>query len=695
MATTGPHHFSSFLTFLLILATLHITHAWKIGRDVIENDDIPQNHPRPWWETSEKPRSIRTAFGIFTRAKPHVVLPDRLIDADTGPLLETQNNNGVKVPHQSSTSTNPSTRGTFGALRNVRQLFFDDWILHRADGIDRRYHQAEVVGAFNVTTIVSLTCYPWIDAVWRHPRTNLYWMWHACVDATSCVSFSHDGVEWGNTTATKLRGPMTVRERGAVYPLNGGSSFVAVWFMYPLQRESMHPSTRPGAAELKPSPLGKMYTFRSTDGLIWDPVPGAESNFLGDASSSFYDPFRNAFFIVAKINFAAHLRVQFLWRVASLAEKYPIWTDVFSRCVAAARTGNTWFAVQAWRSCMTDMDNSRQLSPLPLVDRADPLYGELVYKTGLENDVEFDTRGERVADAYTFSSHPYESFLIGVVAVQSGGLPNRPKRMDPYLAFSRGDIGGGGSAHGGCATEVVPISGRDSRSLPHRFPDTRCHPQPYPVFARPRHDQRLPIINYDPRTLGNVGASSAVVVNGGSSQGPDNLLQQLPGGISTSLLYVSATPYSLTDDINQNHRGNGQWRWPRNGTIVVGQLRRDGWVSLFAPVPSSAAPSGGNSATLETKWLTVADGYGGARVMVNIAGCSTESPVNVTLVSDQSTSLTKRGPDKFHSRIVLASGTSVDVGLQLPREVGTSFFLRISWSAPGIDLYSFWAQNDE
>jgi hypothetical protein len=638
-----------------------------ITNNMEKNSDVPLR----WSSVSPLPWS--TAFGKIQRRAPFLNVHASL---DMVGEFSREEDPGASSSISSRTkSGNAYHRDTFEPplQAGVRQLLLDNDAIHRVHGnVVRKFHQAAVIGGFNVSVSDEIIGYPWIDGVIRDAATGVIRMWHACTDDTSCISFSFDGgLHWSNTTSTKLNGPLIHRERGAVYQLSE-NEYVAAWFMYPQQLEiPMAHRNEPGKRKLVLRPLGKLLSFVSSDGFTWSPTGHASSD-VGDASSTFYDPFRERYFVAFKMNFLSLIRSQFLWAVKDL-RKYPVWEDVYSTCVARANFG-TKDPVPTWRRCLRDGDARAQLHPLPLIDAGDVEYGrELVDRmrnsgrwTAADEDAEQlqpDERpGTRITDAYTFSAFGYESHLIGVVCVQSWGLANRPKRIEPHLSFSRGQ-------------------GTNQR-------DT------YPVFSRTPVDQRLPLLNYARDSHYDLASVGMLQTN------------------AATLIYVASTAYSYEDD-------SDDWRWPRYTPILVSRLRRDGFASLRlvdtdgearrqmnVKIDGSARePKNDSRAVVETKWMSVVTrgkgvpdsptgpmgtlrGPAASRrlaLMVNVDGCSAEAILYVTISSSVDGTVHEESTIEVES-----SGTAVNTGLTVP--VQGVFFVRFSWSSHTVDLYSFWVE---
>eukprot|EP00161_Ancyromonas_sigmoides_P002145 TRINITY_DN11892_c0_g1_i1.p1 TRINITY_DN11892_c0_g1~~TRINITY_DN11892_c0_g1_i1.p1 ORF type:complete len:645 (+),score=-72.28 TRINITY_DN11892_c0_g1_i1:84-2018(+) len=606
-------------------------HAWRVSQTSsgAHLQAAPASHfPKPDWYS---------AFGKLQDTPPFIRLRD-------------------SVP-----STRPQSQEV-SPFPDGRILLIDDSAIDHVRGVQRDFHQASVLASFPVSASVNFVCSPWIDGVLYDPLVPGYRMWHSCADFTSCHSTSRDGVRWGNTTQVDMGVPGFLRERGSVYRMadfDGHPIFVGTFYKY---RGTLHSTetrsrnhSREEIARDKRSTLGNLVSFSSRDGLAWVPV-NVTTERTGDASGSFYDPFSQKFVYVVKLNYLSWIRTQWFFPVESLTDQTTkTWNDTFSSCFAEEKAQPGHMVVDTWEPCLRDGPRSGLL-PVPLVDAHDPAYNvevRAMFDTHLGSDQPAaPSEFHRVVDAYSFHVFPYETLLIGIVALNTGELKDRPKRLDPHLAFA-----------------TPPASGVL---------------QNWQFMRVPAESQRRPLLRYDRQRLWNI-ASFGMLAQANST-----------------LIYATAIKTSL-DELSS------QWDWPSRARIMTSRLRRDGFASLHT-ASTFDGPAEVMTRTFRadaTRRFVFANIE--HRAELGVAADSTAIRIQVRLHTDRAIQERQSGhanhaeaqlpraPTIVCEALVTASGTAVPlVDLHSSKcrvKPGDLVSFAFSWSLRSLHLYSFWASR--
>jgi hypothetical protein len=297
--------------------------------------------------------------------------------------------------------------------------------------------------------------------------------------------------------------------------------------------------------------------------------------------------------------------------------------------------------------------------------------GGHVLDEGWEGRLDDERPHTRITDAYSFSVFPYESHLVGIVSIHTGGIPKRPKRCDPYLAFSRGD-------------HILSSSSSSA----------------YPIFRRPDPGDkggRSILIDYPQAKYSSV--TSFALHN-----------RRLGDDTHSTIIYAASTPYEFAAD-----RKGGSWDWPVQSAILIAILRRDGFVALVADSNSGAADkmTVAEAASVSTKWIRFAkggasqpiNGHQSRTLHLNVDGCAAgDASMHVRVETrcdddDVVTGTAERIGASVTGMIqvtgeavVQTNGTDVDTGIHITPGAAQQCAYRIlfTWSSPDIKLYSFW-----
>jgi len=280
-----------------------------------------------------------------------------------------------------------------------RQLFVDDFLIERAEGLERTFYSLEPYQGNPVLTPglpggrkdPNLTyAMAFSGGVWYDPKDKLYKMWYyRSAPVCTAYAYSRDGIRWIKPRLDIVPGTNVVHK--------GHRDANTIW----LDHNETNPKRRFKMFRFPKKPRRGLVLHYSPDGIHWS----RQIQWAGkchDRTTAFYNPFRKVWVISAK------------GAIFHGGGKYTR--------VRRYSEGPTPVAAMRWDGYE---DNAFWVRS----DKLDP--------------VNPDPKISTVPQLYNLDCAPYESLMLGLFVIWQGP-PNvevrkreRPKRNEVFLGFSR------------------------------------------------------------------------------------------------------------------------------------------------------------------------------------------------------------------------------------------------------------------